>query len=291
MVHDHRQLDLFVALPGDLPWRDDREAMSLPMVALGKRKRVRPIEWESPDGARRVLITAPAETGIATIWDFDVILWAISQLNEAVERGIDPSPAIHVAPYDLLRTIGRDVGGQNYKDLKAALNRLAGTYIRTTLRRDKGCLETGFHWLERWEIEADPGGRVRGMTITLPDWIYRGVVDERAVLAIPPEYFDIGSGLGRWLYRLARRHAGKQPAGWQFRVRHLWERSGSTQPYGQFARDLRRVIARNDLPEYQLNLVEGSNDEPVLSMIRDPMRVGQIQRRDLARMIKAAPVG
>ena len=186
MVHDHRQLDLFVALPGDLPWRDDREAMSLPMVALGKRKRVRPIEWESPDGARRVLITAPAETGIATIWDFDVILWAISQLNEAVERGIDPSPAIRVAPYDLLRAIGRDVGGQNYKDLKAALNRLAGTYIRTTLRRDKGRLETGFHLLERWEIEADPGGRVRGMTITLPDWIYRGVVDERATAARVP---------------------------------------------------------------------------------------------------------
>ncbi len=213
MVHDHRQLDLFVALPGDLPWRDDREAMSLPMVALGKRKRVRPIEWESPDGARRVLITAPAETGIATIWDFDVILWAISQLNEAVEHGLDPSPAIRLSPYDLLKAIGRDVGGRDYRDLKAALNRLAGTYIRTTIKRGQGRLEAGFHWLERWELEEDQAHRPHGMTITLPEWIYRGVVEDRAVLAIPPEYFDIGSGLGRWLYRLARRHAGKQPAG------------------------------------------------------------------------------
>ena len=32
------QLDLFFALPGDLPWRDERESMSLPMLSLAKRK-------------------------------------------------------------------------------------------------------------------------------------------------------------------------------------------------------------------------------------------------------------
>jgi plasmid replication initiation protein len=40
----NRQLDLFVALIGDVPFRDEREAMSAPLVALSKNKRTR-IEW------------------------------------------------------------------------------------------------------------------------------------------------------------------------------------------------------------------------------------------------------
>ena len=35
----NRQLDLFVALIGDVPFRDEREAMSAPLVALSKNKR------------------------------------------------------------------------------------------------------------------------------------------------------------------------------------------------------------------------------------------------------------
>lgn len=33
---------------------------------------------------QKVLVTAPEDTGIATIWDYDVLLWAVSQINEAV---------------------------------------------------------------------------------------------------------------------------------------------------------------------------------------------------------------
>ena len=121
------------------------------------------------------------------------------------------------------------------------------------------------------------------MSITVPDWIYRGVVDERAVLAIPPEYFDITSGIGRWLYRLARRHAGKQEGGWRFLVRSLHERSGSTQKYGDFARDLRRIVDRDNLPEYHLEIITGQKGDPTLVMIRDRTRIQVPQRRDLRR--------
>ena len=41
----NRQLDLFVALIGDVPFRDKREAMSAPLVSLSKNKPIR-IEWE-----------------------------------------------------------------------------------------------------------------------------------------------------------------------------------------------------------------------------------------------------
>ena len=52
------------------------------------------------------------------------------------------------------------------------------------------------------------------MTIDLPRWFYEGDVDG-TVLAIPPAYFEITSGTARWLYRVMRRHAGRQTGGCQ----------------------------------------------------------------------------
>ena len=37
---------------------------------------------------------APSNIGIATIWDWDFLLWAVSQLNEAVNRGETPPATI-----------------------------------------------------------------------------------------------------------------------------------------------------------------------------------------------------
>jgi len=257
--------------------------MSLPMLSLAKRKRVKPIEWSNQDGSLWCRVTG-SDFGIATVWDFDVILWAISQLNEAVEHHLSPAPRIEFQPYDMLKAVGRGVGGQNYKELEAALERLVGTVVETSIRADRRRTRAMFHWLDSWTHKVnETTGRSLGMTITVPDWIYRGVVDDRAVLAIPPEYFKITSGLGRWLYRLARRHAGKQIGGWRFLVRGLHERSGSTQSYGDFARDLRRIVARDNLPEYHLEITTGQKGDPMVIMVRDPARHQVPQRRDLRR--------
>lgn len=104
MTTQKEQLDLFVALVGDVPLRDDREMMSAPMVSIAKRGQEK-IEWQGPSG-QQVVITSTSDDGIATIWDFDVVIWAISQLNAAVERGETPSPTIAFRPYDLMKSIG-----------------------------------------------------------------------------------------------------------------------------------------------------------------------------------------
>jgi plasmid replication initiation protein len=97
-AHHPHQLDLFVALMGEVPLRDDKEAMSVPIVSLAKGKRTTPIEWRSSNGERYVRVTANATHGMATIWDFDVILWAVSQLNEAVNKGLPVSPGSASSP-------------------------------------------------------------------------------------------------------------------------------------------------------------------------------------------------
>lgn len=279
-----RQLDLFVAFVGDVPLRDDREGMSVPLVSLAKSKRTAPIEWQSSDGERWARVTANATHGMATIWDMDVLIWAVSQINAAIEEGRPTGPTLHFQTYDMLRAIGRDVGGKSYAEVEAALNRLAGTLVETNIRAASTRRKSSFHLLERWDHDTDEEtGRSKGLTITLPRWLYDGVVKHRDVLAISPSYFDISSGISRWLYRLARRHGGKQAAGWRFTMRQLHARSGSTQPISQFARDVRAAVARG-IPEYRLDLVRGQTGEEVLSMIRDARKAELPQRRDLARI-------
>lgn len=276
-MSQNRQLDLFVALIGDVPFRDEREAMSAPLVAISKNKRTR-IEWEGPSG-QSVLVTAPEEYGVATIWDYDVLLWAISQINEAVNAGLSVTSRIEFHPYNLLKAVGRDTGGRGYGELKAALHRLRATGVAyespglNGKRRKLGA----FNLLTAFQIEEDEEGKAKAAWMELPMWLFEAVTKDRDVLAISPKYFDLTSGLDRFLYRLARRHVGKQ-AGWIFTFRDLHTRSGSAQPYNQFARDLRKAITRNALPEYSMAETEGANG-PSLAFNRDPAKIEWRQDR------------
>jgi plasmid replication initiation protein len=208
----------------------------------------------------------------------------IRRINEAVENDLKTSPTISFQPYDLLKSIGRQTGGDHYKRLEAALQRLQSTSIETTIRADKRRQTTMFSWLDWWQHDVDEAtGRSKGMKITVPNWLYQAVVEERAVLAVVPEGYALTGGIERWLYRLARRHAGKQVGGWRFTMKSLWERSGSSQPLPQFARDVRKVIARNALPEYHLELGRGQKGDEIVTLVLDPMRVTGPQRRDIAK--------
>jgi hypothetical protein len=73
-------------------------------------------------------------------------------------------------------------------------------------------------------------------------------------LAIDPAYFRLTGGIERWLYRVARKHAGRQPGGWRFDLRHLHVKSASLARFSDFALDIRRIVARQPLPGYELTL-------------------------------------
>ena len=86
----------------------------------------------------------------------------------------------------------------------------------------------------------------------MPDWFYRAVLDDALVLTIDPAYFSLTGGLERWLYRLVRKHAGHQRAGWRFDFRHLHVKSASLSPFKRFAFELRDIARRQPLPGYRL---------------------------------------
>ena len=79
-----------------------------------------------------------------------------------------------------------------------------------------------------------------------------------------PDYFLIDPGIGRFVYRLARRAAGKGEAKWAFQT--IYERSGSAGTFKEFRRILRNIIEANDLPEYELR-EEAGQGGPLLVMI------------------------
>src|SRR3546814_4477230 len=89
--------------------------------------------------------------------------------------------------------------------------RLQTTSISTSIRAPKRRTKAGFNWLDKWTLEVDPDtDQPRGMTITLSDWVYEGIMGERSLLTMHQDYFLLTGGLERALYRIARKHAGNQ---------------------------------------------------------------------------------
>ncbi len=249
---ERSRLDPFVVATGDASPRDQRDLMERPFFSLAKTPRIKPIFYKAADVEVQVL--GMPEHGMATIWDADVLIWAASQIVAAENNGLTTSRFFRFTPYHLLRAIGRATGNRQYVLLKAALARLQSTVIATTIRNGPHWRRRQFSWINEWEEMTTRDGRVEGMEFVLPEWFYNSVVDRSLVLTIDPAYFRLTGGIERWLYRVARKHAGHQRHGWLFEVAHLHQKSGSLARPSDFALDLRRIATRQPLPGYWLQI-------------------------------------
>ena len=244
------------------------ETLSLPFFSLSKRKLVR-IQYDH--GGVQLDVSAPAHVGLATIWDADILLWYASELIGGRERGRAVSPRMGLMAYELLTAIGRGTGGADYAKLKAALARLTATSVKTNVRTDGGKRESMFSWLEGWREQKDGRGKSQWLEITLPKWYFDAVMDG-TVLTLSPAYFQITGGVERWLYRLTRRHAGNQATGWTFSMDELHRKSGTSREKKYFARDMRKIVAANTLPEYRLELITLRGRPSVKAVRRNLLR-------------------
>jgi len=281
---ERHQLEILRALPGELAVRDVQDLMVYPWFALGKSKRVTPIEYRAGDLLLRVEGTA--EHGIATIWDADVLIWAASQIVEARDSGLATSRLLAATPYEILRFIRRGTSVRDYLRLKAAFDRLQATTIATSIRQPTARRLHRFSWINEWKERATGEGRPLGLELVLPDWFYAGVLDETLILTIDRAYFDLTGGIERWLYRLVRKHAGRQMSGWRFEVPYLHAKSGSLAPLSRFAFDLRQIAQQQSLPGYQLAIERShSGVEALTCRPAAPPSVRQLIR-DLAKGAK-----
>jgi plasmid replication initiation protein len=155
-------------------------------------------------------------------------------------------------PYEILTFVGRGTSVRDYDRLKAALDRLQSTTVMTSIRQRTERRRHRFSWINEWNEMADAHGHARGLELILPDWFYSGVLNEALVLTIDRAYFDLTGGLERWLYRLPRKHGGRQESGWSFDLVHLHAKSGSLSRLKHLAYDEREIVHRKSLPGYRL---------------------------------------
>lgn len=264
------QFDLFLPYVADLPLRDQREMMERPFFSLAKSKRAKPIDYTSPDGKLWVHVSANPDYGMATIWDADILIYCASVLADMARRGVNDVPRkLHLMPYDLLRAIGRPTTGRAYELLGQSLDRLVATTIKTNIRAENR-REATFSWLDGWtQLVDEKTERSRGMTIELSSWFWEGVMMQGGVLSIDRAYFAITGGRERWLYKVARKHAGGAgEAGFAISLPVLFEKSGAEGEYRRFKFEILKLAEKNELPGYGLSVETARDGEPMLRMRR-----------------------
>lgn len=267
------QRDFFAPMLYDVGARDNRNVMDVAVFRLSKsQKRANTvIRYDLPDGFVEV---SSGPHGMASVWDYDIVLMAVSHLTEAMNQyraGKRDKPSQTFRPHigDLLKFCRRENGGNQKDAVVGALQRLSTTYVaieRPNLQTGK--LETdGENLIARSKTISNPRTKkVEYVEIKIADWMYKEITQglKPDVLTVHPDYFLSESGIGRFLYRLARKAAGKDTAVWSFKT--IYTRSGSQGSVKEFNRLLRDLIAANDLPEYAI-AEESGKEGPLLRMV------------------------
>jgi plasmid replication initiation protein len=265
------QFDLFLPTIVDLRFRDQKDTMERPFFSLSKSKRMKPIEYVNENDGIFVTVQPHQDYGMATIWDADILIWAASVLADMKNRGTNDIPReLKFQPHDLLRAISRSTGGRDYAQLRDALERLKTTAVTTNVRVLRGKKNVMFSWIDGWEDLIDAQTKEsRGMSITVSDWFYKGVTEDGGILSIDPAYFSITGGRERWLYRVARKHAGGNGAdGFAISMPVLFDKSGAEGTYRRFKFEILRIVQRNDLPGFSLAVRSEGDGEPLVHMLK-----------------------
>lgn len=197
----------------------------------------------------------PSAAGLATIWDKDILLFTISCLVEAQNRGLPITRTVRLRARDLLVYCNRGTSGAEYDALAKAFERLSGTRIRTDITTGKKRTRHGFGLVESWSIvERTTSQRMASIELTLSEWLYNAILATE-VLTLSRDYFRLRKGLERRLYELARKHCGLQ-AKFTIGLATLLKKSGATCSVREFRRQIREIVAGGALPDYAITFDE-----------------------------------
>ena len=272
------QGDFFVPALYDIAAKDSRSIMDVAVYRLSKKdKRAGDvIRYELSDGYVEV---KAGPDGMASVWDYDLVLMTVSHLTEAMNRyreGKGEKPGRTYRPHvsDILKFCRRGDGGRQAEEVEGALDRLKGTTIKNVRERPSA---NGRRPMREVEAEGlissykvlsyTENSKIASVEIEAPEWLYREITEGKKpdVLTVHPDYFLIEPGIGRFVYRLARQAAGRRDeAKWSFKT--IYDRSGSAGTFKEFCRLLRKIIDANDLPEYLLR-EEAGQSGPLLVML------------------------
>ena len=242
--------DLFVCDILDAVPKGDMASMEHPLFSLSTK----PDHYENGDKWLEVI---PSDTGLATVHDRDVLIYCISQCMAAYKKGREVSRHMEIDAYRLLEATNRASSGAGNDLLKSALDRLAGTRIKTNITQGDTERTDNFGMIDGYSIVSETKHkRIQKLTVTLSDFIF-AAINNNNVLTLNPEYFRLRKPIERRLYELARKHCGKQPK-WTIYLDTLANKTGSTSSLKEFKRMITNVVRDNTdnpyIPDYTFTL-------------------------------------
>ena len=270
---DSNQPDFFTPSVTDVPLKDDISLMDIAPFRLSKRYQ-RKAETMTFHVKGAEIEVRSDNKGMATIYDYDLILMMISELTEKAElwrQGKRHVPETKFAPsvYDIMRFCQRSTNGREYENTKDMLDRLLGTKIVIDSDNEKLRRTGGFNLIDGYMvISKTKSGRIGQVSIGIPGWIYDGIVKPKdkdkkpTVLTYNPDYFRLDSAIARFIYRFARKAARTEPAVWALDEVHY--HSGSQGEFKKFAYLIRQIVAANDLPDYHLAIRDGRHGQTLV---------------------------
>jgi plasmid replication initiation protein len=156
----------------------------------------------------------------------------------------------------MLVATNRPTNSIGYERLEPALDRLMGTFVKTSIVTGKRPETKAFSLIQSYDYSRKKHGifeRLRYLEVELSNWLFRGI-EANEVLAINRDYFRSRRPIDRRIYELARKHCGKQPS-WRVSFDVLQKKIGShTARARKFGEYMRHVAAENHLPDYAMML-------------------------------------
>ena len=254
LLPDRHEPDFFVCDVFDAALKADQASMEHPIFSLSKKPDMKTRRYENGTSWAEV---RPSAKGLATVFDRDILIYAISQLVAAVNANRPISKNLRLRAHDLLIATNRDTSGRGYLTLRDALERLQGTQIATNIITGGREAFDVFGLIDRARIVRETrDGRMQEVEIILSDWVF-DAVRAQEVLTLDRRYFQLAKPLERRLYELARKHVGQQD---EFRIglEKLRLKTGSQSTEKEFRRLLQRIISddlqHDHIPGYQLTL-------------------------------------
>ncbi len=247
------QHDLFICDVADAVLKDLIPQMEHPFYSLSKKPETRIRRYEHNGNWLQVV---PSVKGLATIYDKDILIYAISQIFAKLNVGEKVSKRIKINTHDLLIFTNRGTAGKDYKALVEALERIRGTTITTNIHSQDNIETETFGLIESSLVRREHGldGRLLSVEITLSDWVFEAIRNRKA-LTLHRDYFRLRKPIERRTYELARKHCGQQPR-WECFVETLHIKSGSQGTLKEFRRKIREITEIDHLPDYHIRLDE-----------------------------------
>ncbi|MDD9911114.1 MAG: replication initiator protein A [Ahrensia sp.] len=229
-------------------------SMEHPIFSLSTKPDTRVRRYEH--NGRFVEIT-PSVKGLATMHDRDVLIYCISQMIAGINEGRRASQVVRFKAYDLLQATNRQINGQGYEGLKAALERLRGTTISTNIVTGGEEQFDVFGLVDRAKIVRETrDGRMQEVEIKLADWVFNAI-QAKEVLTLHRDYFRLRKPLERRIYELARKHCGTQN-GWKISLTLLQKKCGSNSTPREFKRLVSNIVRQDTkhdhMPDYSVRL-------------------------------------